>query len=165
MLLRDRAGSTDVLRGAFHAHLLLHRLDTANSTSPAAHDEPPPDDTARPGNPPGKADAEQSAWREAPAVYSAVSDIANDAADGTSSQGQSDADGGHSGGTIGGSLSRQRTHRLGPDGGIGPEMLRSIRTQADSACAEYLAACAGLGWDLGQTMLNPHEPRLVDYVL
>ena len=140
MLLRDRAGSSDVLRGAFHAHLLLHRLDTANGASPAKP-ESVAVDVLRSGEPEALNSASDE---EASTAISSGSRFAGTAADG---------------------VSGQQAHQLGSDGGIGLDMLRSIRKQADGACAEYLAACGSLGWDLGQTMLNPHEPRLVDYVL
>ena len=163
MLLRDRATGSDVLRGAFHAHLLLHCLDTARSAASA--------EAAPTGAGPASAEADviDTAKFDARSSNQLVSSTAsatagvvfrepNKPAAGqilSSSPAAQQAD----------SPKSKQEHQLALGGGVGADMLRSIRMQADAACAEYLTACTGLGWDLGQTMLNPHEPRLVDYVL
>ncbi len=163
MLLRDRATGGDVLRGAFHAHLLLHCLDTARSAASAEATST----EARLAS--GDADTADSASTDARSSSQPDTSTASIAADAVFREPHSPAAGQpHSG-----NLAAQRADSARSqggfqpmlDGGFGADMLRSIRTQADAACAEYLTACDGLGWDLGQTMLNPHEPRLVDYVL
>ena len=164
MLLRDRADGGDVLRGAFHAHLLLHCLDTARSAASA--------ETASTGVglAPGEADrAEHASSDPKLSKQSEASSTVSITADAVFREPHSTAAGqlpkGNPAAWQAGSVEGRRGVQPGPDGGVGADMLRSIRTQADAACTEYLMACAELGWDLGQTMLNPHEPRLVDYVL
>ena len=167
VLLRDRATSSDVLRGAFHAHLLLHRLDTAKA-APSTEAANLPTETAS-GPAVSQPCAEFHTRPSDPAEFfaaSATADMVDRGAYNTAAEqpAANSLKARQTKGMTEGMTSRQR-HQLGSDGKIGVDMLRSIRVQADAACAEYLAACAGLGWDLGQTMLNPHEPRLVDYVL
>ena len=163
MLLRDRATGGDVLRGAFHAHLLLHCLDTARSVASAQAT------SAGAGLASGNVDTEDSANRDARSSRQSATSTASITADAVFREPHNPAAGQQPEGNLAAQQADSARSRLGfqpePSGGVGADMLRSVRRQADAACAEYLTACEGLGWDLGQTMLNPHEPRLVDYVL
>jgi len=163
VLLRDRASGGDVLRGAFHAHLLLHCLDTARSAAAAEAT------TTGAGLASGDADTADSTDTDARSSKQADTSTASITAEVVFREPRSPAAGQPPKGNLAAqqadSARSQRGFQPEPDGGVGADMLRSIRMQADAACAEYLTACEGLGWDLGQTMLNPHEPRLVDYVL
>lgn len=115
VVLREHAGASDVLRGAFHAHLLLHKIDKAGGPGQAVPDVSAPAGEVSPsGMPEGT-----RGWSDAQSV----------------------------------------------SGEVDRDMLGSVRKQADVACPQFLQACQQQGWDLHHTMLNPHEPRLLVYVL